>query len=253
MLKARPLGTIVMIGSLSLIPAADAAELKVIVATPMTGVVQDLAPRFERETGHKIAARYVSGPIVKREIDAGARYDAAVSITPVIDALVSESKLQAESRADVAYALIGVGVRAGAHKPDVSTVEAFKRALLNARSVAHSATGASGDHFRAIIERLGIAEEMKPKLRPMPADTIAHAVPSGQAEMIVVTASVIMVPGTDFVGPIPAELQFYNRFAGGLGADGQNKDAARAFLNLLVSPSAAATYKAHGMEQGVPK
>ena len=253
MLRRLQLGLMVTIATLWLVSTVKAVELKLIVATPMTGVVQDLGPRFERESGHKVTARFVSGPIVKREIDAGAVYDAAVSITPVIDELIKEGKVQAQSRTDVAYAVVGVGVRAGAPKPDIGTVEAFKRALLNANSVAHSATGASGDHFKTIIERLGIADEMKSKLRPMPAEAIAQAVPSGQAEMIVVTASVILVPGTDYVGPVPTELQFYNRFAGAVGVEGQNKDAARAFLNLLVSPSAEATYKAHGMEPGLPR
>jgi molybdate transport system substrate-binding protein len=230
-----------------------AAELRLIVAVPMAGVVQDLTPRFEQETGHKVVARFVSGPIVQREIDGGAIYDAAVSITPVIGALIREGKLQSDTYADVAYALIGVGVRAGAAKPDIGTVEAFRRALLAAKSVAHSATGASGDHFKGIIERLGIAEEMQAKLRPMPADTIARAVPDGQAEMIVVTASVIMTPGVDFVGPIPTELQFYNRFAAAVGGAARETEAAKAFLKLLASPAANSIYKMHGMEPGVPR
>ena len=230
-----------------------AAEVKLIVATPMTGVVQDLGPRFERETGHKIVARFVSGPIVKREIDGGAAFDAAISITPVIDELIKDNKLLSDSRRDVGYAVLGVGVRAGAPKPDIGNVESFKKALLAAKTVAHSATGASGDHFKGTLEKLGIHEEMKPKLRPMPADTIAQAVPSGQAEMIVVTASVIMVPGAEYVGPVPAELQFYNRFAAGVGSRAEQMEAATAFIGLLADPSAAPVYKARGMEAGVPK
>src|SRR5690242_4704238 len=129
--KRMQLGLILTVGALWHSSTIEAAEIKVIVATPLTGVVQDLAPRFERESGHKLSVRFVSGPIVKQEIDAGAVYDAAVSITPVIEALTKEGKLQPNSRTDVAYALIGVGVRAGAPKPDISTVDAFRRALLN--------------------------------------------------------------------------------------------------------------------------
>lgn len=236
--------------SLSLVSFSSAAELKLIVATPMAGVVRDFGARFERETGHKVVARFVSGPIVKQEIDDGAEYDAAISITPVIDALVTEGKLRSDTRKDVAYAPVGVGVRAGAHKPDISTVDAFRRALLGAASVAHSATGASGDHFKRTIERLGIADEMKPKLRPVPADTIAQAVPNGQAEMIVVTASVIMVPGTEYVGPLPAELQFYNSFAAGIGTKTTDPGLAKSFIGLLTDTSAAPVYRARGMEPG---
>jgi molybdate transport system substrate-binding protein len=233
--------------------AAKAADLNVIAATPMTGVMKDLAAQFEKAGRHKVVLKFVSGPIVKTEIDAGANYDLAISITPAIDALIKDGKLVAATRADLAYAVVGVGVRAGAPKPDISTVESFKRALLNAKSVAHSATGASGDHFRATLQKLGIAEQMQAKLRPMPADTIAQAVPSGQAEMIVVTASVILVPGAELVGPIPQELQFYNTFAAAVGSMAKAPEPARDFLNLLKSPAALPVLKAHGMEAGLPK
>jgi molybdate transport system substrate-binding protein len=229
------------------------ADLKAIVATPMTGVINDLRTELERSTGSRLAATFVSGPIVKREIDGGRAFDVAVSITPVIDALIRDGKLRGETRADVGFAVVGVGVRAGAAKPDIGSVAAFRQALLNANSVAHSATGASGDHFKKILGQLGIAEQMQPKLRPMGADTIAQAVPRGQAEMIVVTASVILVPGVDFVGPVPAELQFYNTFAAGIGSQAENKAAAQALLTLLTSPQAVPVLKAHGMEPGVPK
>jgi molybdate transport system substrate-binding protein len=251
---ARPAMAALAIGLLSLpAQAVLAAELRLIAATPMTGVVKEVGAQFERTSGHTLAMKFVSGPIVKREIDAGASYDVAVSITPVIDALIREGKLAAETRADVGYAAIAVGVRAGAPKPDISTVEAFKHALLNAKSVAHSATGASGDHFKGILQKLGIVDRMQDKLRPMPADTIAQAVPSGQAEMIVVTASVILVPGVEFVGPIPAELQFYNTFAAALGSQSRNRDAGQEFVRLLTQPPTRPVFKAHGMEPGLPK
>jgi molybdate transport system substrate-binding protein len=231
----------------------QAAEFKLIVATPMTGVIKDLEPQFGLTPGHTISAKYVSGPVVKREIDSGASYDVAISITPVIDALIKEGKLIEATRADVAFATVGVGVRAGAPKPDISTVESFKQALLNAKSVAHSATGASGDHFKSILRRLGITEQMQPKLRPMSADVIAQAVPSGQAEMIVVTASVILVPGAELVGPVPAELQFYNRFAAAVGNTSSHTQNGRALINLLTSPAVAPVFRSHGMEPGIPK
>ena len=241
------------LGFLAQALVVEAAEVRVIGAAPTSALITELGALFERQTGHQLKTRFVSGPIVKREIDAGEAFDLAVSITPVIDELIKEGKLVAATRTDVAYAGVGVGVRAGAPKPDISTVEAFKRALLNAKSVAHSAAGASGDHFKAMLDRLGIAEEMKPKLRPMSADTIAQAVPGGHAEMIVVTASVIMVPGADLVGPLPSELQFYNRFAAGVGTNAKQADAAKAFSALLTAPAAIPVIRAKGMEPGVPK
>jgi len=171
----------------------------------------------------------------------------------VIDALIREGKIVAATRANFAYAPVAVGVRKGTAKPDIGSVEAFKRALLSAKSVAHAAVGASGDHFKSMLQRLGIAEEMKPKLRPMPADRIVQAVPSGEAEMIVVTSSVIMMGDTELVGPIPAELQFYNSFAAGLATKAAQAEAATGLLNLLTSPSAASVIKAKGMEPGAPR
>lgn len=232
---------------------AQAAEITLIVAAPMAAAVKQLGAQFEKASGHTLSYTVVSGPIVKREIDGGASYDIAVSITPVIDALVGEGKLSADSRSDVAFAPVAVGVRAGAPKPDIGTVEAFRQTLLAARSVAHSASGASGDHFKAILQRLGIADEMRAKLRPMPAETIAQAVPTGEAEMIVVTASVILVPGAELVGPIPVELQFYNGFAAAVSPTSRSAAAARQLVQALTTPAAAPVLRAHGLEPGSPK
>lgn len=234
-------------------PIAHGAEVRLIGATPLTFVAEELGLQFERNTGHKLITRFVSGPIVKREIDAGETFDVALSITPVIDALVKEGKIVAATRADIAYAGVGVGVRSGAPKPDISTVDAFRRALLDARSVAHSSEGASGTYFKSLLERLGVADQMKSKLRPMPADRIAQAVPAGEAEMIVVTMSVIVGSAAELVGPIPPELQFYNSFAGGVGANAKDKDAAAALIRFLTAPAAAVVIRAKGMEPGVPR
>ena len=251
--SARVSAIMGLINSLASAATAGAAEIKLIGATPVTAVVRELGAQFERDAGHKLIAKFVSGPIVKREIDGGEPFDVAVSITPVIDALIKEGKIVASTRANFAYAPVAVGVRKGAAKPDIGSVEAFKRALLNAKSVAHSAAGASGDHFKSMLQRLGIAEEMKPKLRPMPADRIAQAVPSGDAEMIVVTSSVIIMGGAELVGPIPAELQFYNRFAAGLSTNARQVEAAQGLLTLLTSPSVAPVIRAKGMEPGAPR
>jgi molybdate transport system substrate-binding protein len=203
---------------------AEAAEVILKVADPLTGVIMGLGPQFERDTGHKLIAKFTPGPVVKRDIDAGEAFDLAISITPVIDALIKERKIVAGTRADVAYSGVGVGVRAGAPKPDISSVEAFKRALLNVNSVAFAAEGASGAYFRNLVERLGISEQMKTKLKPLSFDALIKAVPSGEAEMVVVTTSIIVAGAAELVGPVPTELQFYNSFAGGMGIDALEPD-----------------------------
>lgn len=232
---------------------SEAAELKLKVADPLTAAIEELSPQFERDTGHKLIAKFTPGPVVKRDIDAGEAFDLAISITPVIDALIKEGKIVASTRADVAYSGIGVGVHRGAPKPDISSVEAFKRALLNAKSVAYAAQGASGTYFKTLIERLGIADEMKPKLKPMSPDEFGPALSSGEADMVIVTISIIMAGAAELVGPVPTELQFYNSFAAGVGTDTKQAEIANELIKFVTSPAAVAVLKANGMEPGAPR
>lgn len=233
--------------------AAKAAAVKVIAANPMKPVVQELGAQFERDTGHKLVTRFVSGPVVKREIDAGEMFDLAISAAPVIDALIKEGKIVAGTRTDVAYAGVGVGVREGAPKPDIGSVEAFKHALLNTKSVAHSAEGPSGVYFKGLLDRLGIAAEMKPKLKPMSGDALANAVPNGEAEMIISATSDIIAGGAVLVGPLPPELQSYIRFAAGVGINAKEAEAVKALIKFLIAPAAVPVIKAKGMEPGSPR
>jgi molybdate transport system substrate-binding protein len=219
----------------------------------MKVVIQELGAHFERDTGHKLVAKFVSGPVVKREIDAGERFDLAISAAPVIDALMKEGKIVPGTRADVAYAAVGVGVQANAPKPNINTVEAFKRALLEAKSVAHSAEGPSGVHFKRLLDRLGIAEEMKPKLKPMSGDALVKAVPSGAAEMIISSMPDIIANGTVVIGRLPQELQLYIRFAAAVGTHANEAEAAKALIKFLSAPAAVPVIKAQGMEPGAPQ
>lgn len=233
--------------------AAQAADIRVIGANPMKTAVQELGAQFERDTGHKLVAKFVTSPLVKREIDAGEAFDLAITVTPHIDGLIKEGKIVAGSRADVAYAGVGMGVRVGAPKPDIGSVEAFRQALLNVSSVAHSTEGASGVHFKALLERLGIAEQMKPKLRPMTGDALANAVPRGEAEMIFSAMPDIARDGTVSLGPLPPELQLYVSFAAGVGANAREAEAAMELIRFLTAPTAAPVIRAKGMEPGVPR
>ena len=232
---------------------AAAADVKLISADPMAGVVRELGPQFERDPRHKLITKFVSGPMVKREIDAGETFDVAISITPVIEALIEEGKLVAGTRADIAYAGVGLGVRAGAPKPDIRSVDAFKRTLLSAKSVAYSTDGAGGTYFRGLLDRLGIAEEMKVKLEPMTDDILARALPSGEAEMIVGAVPNVMEFGADLVGPLPLELQIYIPFTAGVSATAKEPEAAKALIHLLTAPAGVAVIRAKGMEASFPR
>ena len=231
---------------------ADAAELKIFGSRVTKVMAGELAPQFEKATGFAPVVVADVAQVMKRRIEGGEPFDLAVLVDFQIDDLIKSGKLIPDSRADIMSSGIGVAVKRGAPKPDIGTVEAFRSALLNAKSVAHSAEGASGDYFRGLLARLGIAEQMKPKLRPMPADALAKAVPSGAAEMIVVTMSVIVAGAAELVGPVPAELQFYNRFAAGVGANAKQAEAAQGLLKVLTAPEAAAVIKAAGMVAGKP-
>jgi molybdate transport system substrate-binding protein len=250
------LAVLVKMGALILFAqslTAEAAEVILKIADPLTAVIKGLSTQFERDAGHRLIAKFTPGPVVMRDIDAGEAFDLAISITPVIDALIRERKIVAGTRTDIAYSGIGVGVRAGAPKPDISSVEAFKRALLNANSVAFAAEGASGTYFRNLVERLGISEQMKTKFKPLSFDALIKAVPSGEAEMVVVTTSIIVAGAAELVGPVPTELQFYNTFAGGVGSDAKQADIAKEFITFVTGPAAVALFKANGMEPGVPR
>jgi molybdate transport system substrate-binding protein len=234
--------------------AAKAAEVKIIAGGPLTAVFKELGPQFERDTGHKLVTRFAVTSVVKREIDAGDTFDLAISSTSGIDDWIKEGKIVAATRAVVAYAGLGVGVRAGAPKPDIGSVEASRRALLNAKSVAHGAESASAASFKGLLERLGIAEEMKPKLKPVVGGAVVKSVTSGEVEIVVaVVPGIVAAPGVELVGPFPSELQTYISFTAGVSTGAKEPEAAQALIKFLTSPAAFAVIKAKGMHPGAPQ
>jgi molybdate transport system substrate-binding protein len=240
-----------MIGGLTLLAQgiADAAEIKVISASAFTSATNELRAQFERTTGHKLVVKSVSGPLVKREIDGGEAFDVAITQPAMIDDLIKEGKIIAGTRADVARAGVGIGVRAGTAKPDVGSVDALKRALLAAKSVGHTQEGATRAHFMRMLEQLGIAEEIKARLKPIPAGGAADVIARGEAEIIVLTtASIVSAPGVELAGPLPAQLQSYVGFTAGIGAAAKEAEAARALVKFLTSEEAAPQLKAKGLD-----
>jgi molybdate transport system substrate-binding protein len=168
---------------------------------------------------------------------------------PVLDALIKAGKVVADTRADIGRAGLGVAVRSGAPKPDIGSVEAFKRALLATKAVAFPGEGASGRYFVSVVERLGIAAEMKDKLKPMAAEDTVEVVARGEADMVVVVSTRITgVEGVERVGPIPAELQTVIGFAAGVSTAAKEPEAGKALVRFLSAPAAAATLRAKGVE-----
>ncbi len=230
------------------VSAAEAVEIKVLSGNGARAAVRELCTQFENATGNTIALRFGVNVDVKEKIEAGERFDVVVGNPPIVDALIKDGVVIGP-RADIGRSGLGVAVRAGAAKPDIATVDAFKRTLLAAKAVAYPGRGASGIYFVSLLDRMGIKAEMQGKLKPMEAEDTVEVVARGEADMVVVVATRISdVPGVDMVGPIPEELQTKIGFAAGLGASAKEPEAAKALIRFLTAPAAAVTLRAKGVD-----
>ncbi len=232
-------------------PAAHAAEIKLISAGAVRIVVMDLAEKFAKETGHSVKGTF--GPIgVVREKLASSPADVVIATDVAIDDLMQKGAVVAGTRADLAHTGVGVGVRENAPKPDISTPEAFKQALLAAKSIVYvdPALGAtSGIHVAGVLQKLGIADAVKSKTVLWQKPFAAEAVVSGQAELVVNQISEILpVKGVAYVGPLPRELQKITVYSGGIAAKSEAGDAARAFLAYLTRPEAKVKFAGAGLD-----
>ena len=208
-----------------------------------------LKPRFEADSGYKLAMDWRPTAAIMTSIEAGERADVVIAISGSMDKLVASKVVRAESRFALANSVLGVGVAKGAPRPDISTVEAFKRAILGARSVAYSKAGASGIYFAGLIEKLGIAEAVNAKATVIPMGFTAEKVASGEADVAIQQVSELMtVTGIDIVGPFPAEVQVSSRFDAAVFAACANAEGAAAFMKALTSDAAAKAYGDGGLE-----
>jgi molybdate transport system substrate-binding protein len=230
-----------------------AADIKVLTAGAMRGVLAELLPRFETDTGHKVSLDNATAGMLAQRIEAGEAFDVAVITPKVIDGLIGKGKIAPGSRVDVAKVGIGVAVKAGAPLPDIATVEAFRRTLLAARSVAYidpKAGGSSGIYFDGLLDRLGIAGEVRPKARLKQGGYVADLVASGEAEVAVHQISeIVPVKGVVLVGPLPAEVQNFTTYTAAIGADAKDAAAAKALVERLAGPAAWPILKMKGMEK----
>lgn len=229
--------------------AMTAAPLKVLSGNGPRAAVRELCRRFGAAHGIAIDPVFDVNPEVIRRGDAGEAFDVAVGNPPTIEALIKSGKVVAGSLTGFGRAGLGVAVRSGAPKPDLGSAGAFKQALLSCKAVAFPGEGASGRYFVGVVERLGIAHEMSERLKPMAAEDCVEVVARGEADMVVVVATrIVDVPGVDYAGPIPDEVQTRIGFAAGLGAGARDPDVARALIRFLASPEAKATLRAKGVE-----
>jgi molybdate transport system substrate-binding protein len=237
--------------------AAEAAELKVLCAVGMQPLMENLGPKFERATGHQLAVTFATlGPALKRVQD-GETYDVVWIPRPGIESLVKEGKAVGSTVTVIASTSIGVAVRKGAPKPDISSPEAVKRALLAAKSITYGNPkygGLSGIHFTKVLDRLGIAEEMKRKTVLLDHAGLAGVlVANGEAEIVVQPIQELMVvAGIDIVGPLPGDLQDTVVFQAAIMTSAKDAEASKALVNFLHTPEVAKVIKAMGMEPAFP-
>ena len=242
----------VMIGIvLSLLAAgAQAAELEVYASTAVKAVLEELGPQFEKATGDKLVFAFGLSSAVKKQIDEGAAFDVAILTPALIDGLVSAGKIDPASRVAIARAGSGVAVSAGSPKPDVSTAEALKQTLLRAKSIGFTGIGVSRAGNEALLAKLGIADQMKPKIKLL-NESAPAAVAKGEVEIgLGPMSEVLLVHGVQLAGPFPAGLQSYLVFMAGVSRASKNADAARSMIKFLTAPAAAPVFKAKDMEPG---
>ncbi len=229
-----------------------AAEIKIMTPRSMWTVLKEIGPQFERSSGYKLKVDTDIAATLADRILAGESFDIFVGPPVQIDRLIKSNKIVAGSRTPIAHSGIGVEVRAGAPKPDISTVDAFKRALLNAKSIGYlKQEGTSGAYLAGLFDRLGISEAIKSKVVRPETDIVSELVAKGEIELgMVVITQIMTTPGVELVGPIPQELQSYVRWNGGVSTNSAAPDVARDLIRFLTGPTALPVLKAQGMEPG---
>jgi molybdate transport system substrate-binding protein len=242
-------------GSLALVllvaTGAGAADISVLGSAAMKEVVTSVVPAFEKATGHRVKLAWAGTEAITKRVAEGEVVDVVLIAAPNIDKLTAQGKIVQGSRADVARSGIGIAVRAGAPRPDVSSGEAVKKAVLSAGSVAYS-SGPSGFYVAELFQRMGIADAIKAKVKQTPSGVlVGDVVARGEAELGFQQISELLhLSGIQYLGPLPPEVQHFTVFSAGLHTASPAPEPAKAFMNALTSPDAAPTIRKAGMEPG---
>ena len=230
---------------------ARAAEITVLCSNGIRTVMQALVPKFEQATGHKVIITYGLAAALKRQIDAGEPFDLAILTPQFIDDGIEKGRLVRESRTELARAGMAMAIRKGATKPDVATTEALKRTLTASPAIAFAKEGAAGTYFVALIERLGLARELQPKLRPVATGVdVAAAVAKGDASLgIMPLSEVLPAPGVEVLGLFPSDVQSYLIMVAATRRDSSRTAVASELVKFVMSPTSVPVLKANGMDR----
>jgi len=229
---------------------ANAAEIKVIASVGVRAVLTDLAPAFERASGHKLSIVYGTAVPLKRQIDSGETFDVVVLVPTMLDDLVKQTRVLARTSTDVAKVGVGIDVRKSEPKPDISSADTFRKTMLAAKSVTYTKESQTSAVLMPVMDRLGIVGEMTPKtILETSSSATAQNVADGKAELgFILISEILPIKDIELAGPLPAELQRYVVFTAGIGATSKDTAAARAFIDFLKAPAAVPVLKANGME-----
>jgi molybdate transport system substrate-binding protein len=228
---------------------AQAADIKVIASNAVKGSVQDVTSRFEKTSGHKVIATWGGTEAITKRISGGEVFDVVIIAAPNIDMLIEEGKIIRGSRTDFAKSGIGVAVRTGLPRPDISSAGSIKQAVLEANSVAYS-SGPSGFYLTDLFKRLGIADQIKDRIKqPASGVQVADLLARGEADLgFQQISELIHAKGIDYLGPLPNEIQNVTVWSAGLHAATSAPDAAKAFMKLLRAPESASIIQKTGMD-----
>lgn len=235
-------------------PIAHATDIHVMSSGGFTEAYKQLTPEFERSTAHKVLSSYGASmggapDSIPSRLGRGEPADVVILAAPALDALIAAGLVRAGSRVDLVRSSIGMSVKAGAPKPDISSMDAFKRTLLEAKSIAYSAS-ASGTYFSTtMLKNLGMAEQVLPKTKRIVSERVGTAVARGDAEIGLQQISELLpLPGLDFLGPIPAEVQLITIFSAGIATNSKSPEEARQLIKYLSSAAVAPIIAKTGLE-----
>jgi len=229
--------------------AAGAADINVLSTQATQEAYLELVAQFEKATGHRVKTDFTGTLNVQKRLASGESFDMIIMAAPAIDEQIKLGKAVAGSRVDLAKSGTGVAVRKGAPKPDIGSVEAFRKTLLSVKSIGYS-TGPSGVYMLGVFERLGVAEQVKGKLKQTPSGVfVGNLIANGETEIgFQQISELVHFAGIDYVGPLPGELQRMTVFSAGIHAGAKQPDAARALVKFLTAPAAAGVIRKHGLE-----
>jgi len=226
-------------------------EIKVLSSIATKEAYLELVPQFEKAAGHTVVTTWSGTTAIMQKMAAGESYDLVMISSTELDELIRQGKIVSGSRVDMAKSGIGVAVRAGAPKPDISSADALKKTLLAAKTVGYT-SGPSGVYLGSLVERMGIAADVKAKFRSVPSGgTIGTIVASGDCEIgFQQVSELVHIRGIEYLGELPAEIQNITVFTAAIPSTAANPDGGKALANFLTQPGTAPAKKKHGLHPG---